>query len=49
MVQCHQKDKQGGGESRENYYETWTLQTCPACGRSYKEFYSVELVGEQNE
>ena len=43
MIQMHQYRELGNGKSEEDYYETWTMQECPGCGRIYKEFYSAEL------
>lgn len=46
-TQMHQKvlnhEPCGSGISTDEYYETWTIQVCPQCGREVKEFYSVEL------
>ena len=45
--QMHQKDKQGGGVSRDDYYETWEIKACPSCRREVKEFYSVSLIKKE--
>ncbi len=47
LTQMHQKDKIGGGESKEDYYETWEVKECPSCGREVKEFYSVMVMNEK--
>jgi hypothetical protein len=50
LIQMHQKDKVGGGQSTDEYYETWELKECPACGRVVREQYSVQvLTAEQVE
>lgn len=43
-IQMFQKGKQGAGVSRDDYYETWTIQICPTCGREVKEFYSAKVL-----
>lgn len=47
LIQMHQKDRIGGGESTDLYYETWELKECPVCGRVVREKYSVELLTDQ--
>lgn len=46
-VQMHQHRKAGGGQSQEDYYDTWTIQECPACGALYKEYYSCEKLTKE--
>ena len=46
MTQCHQKDREGGGTSETDYYETWTIQICPQCGAEFKEYYKVHKIKE---
>ena len=49
MVQMHQKNERGGGRAEEDYYETWTIQECPACGANYKEFYSAKRIEAEDD
>ena len=44
LVQMHQKDKEGGGISKDDYYETWMILICPECKKEVKEFYSVKVI-----
>ncbi len=39
----------GGGTSTDEEYTTWTIQTCPECGREVKEFYSVTVIKKGKE
>lgn len=45
----HQKNKEGGGESTEEYYQTWTIQICPSCEREVKESYEVVVIKKDQE
>ena len=45
----HQKDKEGGGQSLDNYYESWMMLVCPVCGREVREFYSATVVKKGGE
>lgn len=45
----HQRNKEGGGESNDEVYITWTTQECPTCGRLVKEYYSARVITEENE
>ena len=43
-TQMHQFNKEGGGVSLDDYYETWEIKVCDKCGRKVKEFSSVKVV-----
>lgn len=44
LVQMHQHDKTGGGESTDTEYTTWEVKECPICGRKVLEFYSAMVL-----
>lgn len=43
-IPMHQKDELGGGQSTDEFYETWEIKVCDICGRKMKEYYSVTLI-----
>lgn len=49
-IQMHQDVKdgnfRGGGNSSDKDYWTWEIKVCPQCNRKVKEFYSVEVLEE---
>lgn len=49
QVQMHQQGDEGSGTSTEDYYETWTIQVCPACDTEYKEFYSAQKLRREDD
>lgn len=36
----------GGGVAEDTRYETWEVKKCPSCGRLVKEFYSAEVINQ---
>lgn len=47
LVQMHQKDKVGGGESTDEKYVTWEIKECPSCGRLVEEIYSATVIDKE--
>jgi hypothetical protein len=46
LVQMHQFEKMGGGESNDYLYKTWEVKECPVCLRKVMEVYSATVMSD---